>query len=262
VKATKIFLGIPAQNATVHVGILDFLSRVRGGLFKYGDRMFDIECGFVAHVSPIEGARNVLVRNFLNSDCDHLLFVDADVYPAETGLMILDAIDKADIITGRVTIWMPTKDKEGWVVQPTAATKIENDYKHVIYDVGKGPIRYDIGGAGTGCLLVSRKVLEDRRMWGSLTYTSGDGTVKTITDDEPPPVFRTTYRPNGQRILGEDYHFTSTAKSLGYTLAYVPYAYWHHVKPVSLLEVEKYGNMSYENGFRFAQQNAALERTG
>ena len=111
-KATKIFLGIPAQNATVHVGILDFLSRVRGGLFKYGDRMFDIECGFVAHVSPIEGARNVLVRNFLNSDCDHLLFVDADVYPAETGLMILDAIDKADIITGRVTIWMPTKDKD------------------------------------------------------------------------------------------------------------------------------------------------------
>jgi hypothetical protein len=261
VKATKIFVGVPCTGS-VHVGIMDFLNRVRGGVFKYKERLFDLECGFVSGVSPIEGARNVLVKFFLRSDADYLLFIDSDVYPSETGLMMLDAIPKADIVTGRVTIWMPTPDKQGWLIQPTAATKIESDKKHIIYDVGTGDIRYDIGAAGTGCLLISRKVLEDRRMWGEMTWVDGDGKTRPLEDEDPPPVFRGTYKPNGQRILGEDYFFTSLAKKLGYTIAYVPYAHWHHAKTVSLLDVEKYANASYTNGFHFGVESAVGEKTG
>lgn len=258
-KPIKLYMGIPAQNATIHVGILDFLNRMRGGLFKYEGRMFEIECGFVPYITPVECARNALVKMFLETDCEYLWFVDADVYPDSTGLMMLDALDKADIITGRVTVWMPIPDQGGWYVQPTAATKIEGNKKYCLHDLGSGPIRYDIGGAGTGCLLIARKVLEDRRMWQPTKYVDNDGTEKELGADEPPPIFTTLYKPNGKRVLGEDYAFTSKAKELGYTVAYVPYAHWHHAKAVSLLDVEKFAQRSYENGFRFGREHAAGE---
>jgi hypothetical protein len=265
VKPTKIFLAVPAMTGTVHVGIMDFLAKVRGGLFKYKDRVIELEAGFVAHVSPVEAARNALVWNFLSTDCEWLFFVDADCYPAETGLMIFDALDKADIIAGRVTIWMPIRGDDGevsgWHLQPTAASRVEAGAKYLIHDVGGGEIKYDIGGAGTGCLLIHRRVLEDRRMWGSTDYIDSDGEHKQLGETEPPPIFRTTYRPNGRRIVGEDYLFTSTAKALGYKLAYVPYAHWHHSKAISLLDVERYSNKCYENGFRFGAENAVGEKT-
>jgi len=257
VKRTKIMLAVPAQNGTVHVGLLDMLVKMRGGFFQYGDTVYEVLCSFLAHGTPIEAVRNALVKDFLDSDAEWMWFIDADVYPAETGIAMLDGMATADLVTGRVSVWMPKPDKSGiWHVEPTAAVEVKHSLKRLLQDGGAGAIEYGIEGTGTGCLLIRRKVLEDPRMQMPRKYLGPDGELLELEDDDPPPIFRTLYKPNGKRLFGEDYDFSSRAKALGYRIAYAPYAHWHHSKGISLLEVEKYGHSCYGDGFRKAQELA------
>lgn len=112
----------------------------------------------VAHatcgVTPVDHARNEIVRTFLKSECTHLFFVDADTIPPEDALEKLLNVD-ADIASGITHIY-----REGTIVA-NCFTNYSEDGEFsrmdtVVENTGTVPIER----CGTSCMLVKREVFE------------------------------------------------------------------------------------------------------
>ena len=89
-----------------------------------------------------------------------------------------------------------------------------------------------IDAAGTGTLLISRKVLEDLRMMNSKTYMSAEGQQIELSKEEPLPIFRTLHKANGSEERSEDIDFVWRAKQLGYQCECVLDARFYHKKEI------------------------------
>lgn len=118
-------------------------------------------------------ARNKLREVFLASDCTHMLFIDSDVMcPTYTIPALLSA--KADIVTG--IYWQRDRDgqarpviyrfldKESWE-NGLSIFGMPLTLDDIIPSriVGDNPDDMHITAIGFGCVMISRKVLEDKR---------------------------------------------------------------------------------------------------
>jgi hypothetical protein len=97
----------------------------------------------------------------------------------------------------------------------------------------------DISGAGTGAMVIDRRVLEDPGMHLDPIYTGLDEKPASIheeTDDPSwaPAIFRTRYKANGQRLRGEDLDFTLRAWRLGYSMKCHLGVMFGHAKRIDL----------------------------
>lgn len=92
----KIFIGIPAYDHKVHIRTMAALLQEQMAADTLDDQL--IYC-----VSPgnslVTHARNDLVKNFLDSDCGRMVFVDADV-AWEQGALLKIAKTPVDIVGG------------------------------------------------------------------------------------------------------------------------------------------------------------------
>ena len=71
----KLFLAIPSADAKVSIHTMASAMRTQSGLMKQ-----DIAMSFdMFSFAEVSVARNVLAARFLESDCTHLLFCDADI---------------------------------------------------------------------------------------------------------------------------------------------------------------------------------------
>jgi hypothetical protein len=107
---------------------------------------------------------------------------------------------------------------------------------------GPDDLVQEIDAAGAACLLVRRRVLEDRRMWLPTAYATADGHARDLGDEmeDPewaPPVFRCWRKPNGHIYRGEDIDFVWRARQLGYTARVHLGAVFGHVKRIDLNQV-------------------------
>lgn len=182
----KILLGLPTMSS-VHtftaVVIMAWISEAhRSG--KYNLSVYP-----TMSVSPVDEARNEIVKQFLDSDCTHLLFVDADTIPPTDALEKLLAHDK-DIVSA-IT---PIID-----INPTTQEfyRVWNcwgmDDKRVKPKSGMQPIK----GAGSSCILIKREVFEKMEK----------------------PYYRFVYQDDtGKDVgqIGEDVRFIAKAVGLGY----------------------------------------------
>lgn len=71
----KVFVGIPAYDGKVHIGTATSLATEAALAAKVG---VDLRLSFQPGMSLVHAARNIIVANFLDSDCDRLVFIDAD----------------------------------------------------------------------------------------------------------------------------------------------------------------------------------------
>lgn len=188
------------------------------------------EVMYVPGLRPVSYARNVAVTNFLNNkNADKLWFIDDDLVPTENSTKIFDS--GADIVSG--LYWLLLM-KEG---RPTLSTAV---YKKV--DGGFDQINpkerligqdiVPIDAAGTGTLLISRKVLEDQKMMNSKKYLSAEGNEIELSENEALPIFRTLSKANGSEERSEDIDFVWRAKQLGYKCECVLDARFYHKKEV------------------------------
>ena len=164
--------------------------------------------------SLITRARNELVRMFLkNTDCTHLMFVDADMYfEADAVGRLLDAdrdivcalYPKKEIDWDRVrqAVHMDRKDLSYYASQfvlnlPHGKTKVELDKDGLL----------EVRHAGTGFMLIKREVFEklEQHVPEYRSSTLQDPTGKYIK----PTVrqYFDTSIDNTGALLSEDYHF-------------------------------------------------------
>lgn len=156
------------------------------------DPRFDTRVSFPVH-RPFENALSHAVVDFLNSDADWFLNIDSD-NPPTTNPLELIALDK-DVIGVATPVYHCDASKPG------ERPYYLNGYKEAEGEVGYKEFRpqegiQQVDAVGTGCILISRRVLEDPVM-------------------RQAPFQRTT-DSRGRVEFGNDINFCRRAKQRGF----------------------------------------------
>ena len=197
------------------------------------DRGIGYNWQFLYNESLITRARNGLVKMFYQTDCTHLLFIDADIsYRAEDIVSMIDA-DK-DIICG-----VYPKKRIAWERINDALAKgiIGEDLKHYTGDLVINKLNYvdtpiadksepvEIFNGGTGFMLIKRSVFDLLKPHCPI-YTNDmlPGQQEIVTE-----YFATSIEPDSNRLLSEDYHFCRLARLNGIKVWAAPWVELGHI---------------------------------
>ena len=189
----KLFIAIPAYDGKVSIKLAYTLAQLMPMALRVG---VSVKLGHVSGCSIITMARNMLVDQFLKTDCTDLLFIDADVIAEPDHILRLMAQsgDK-DITAGAY----PRRRKDKMF------------FMHLHYDEN-GDLEFDgsmmrINRVGTGFMLVRRNVVEALAERAQ-TYLGQDGVSQMAN------VFE--FQLKDGMFVGEDYAFCDAARALGY----------------------------------------------
>lgn len=144
---------------------------------------YDVEIEFHDD-APISNNRNKIVQRFLAKGYDYLLMIDDDVTPPPSVVNMADF--GKDIMAATAFIW-----QQG-AVMPVAWNRMEDGMYQPIDITNKDGI-VEVDAIGTGCVMLSRKVLEE---------------VKAP--------FLNEYDPDGIKLFGLDIAFCQKAKEKGF----------------------------------------------
>jgi hypothetical protein len=173
----KVFVAVPSYDAKINASCAQSLFRA-----AYHCAQADIELypHFIHGGIFIDHVRSLIVRRFLETDCTHLFFIDADL-----GF-------ESDALAGLVLADLPVT--AGIYPKRTDGHKF-NAKVHEPQEVKNGWLRMD--RVATGFLCIQRKVLEEMSRKAPVITLGNDGEV--------PMVFHFDYE--GDRFVGEDYAF-------------------------------------------------------
>lgn len=188
------------------------------------------EVMYVPGLRPVAFARNQAVTTFLTqTKGDKLWFIDDDLVPTENSTKIFDS--NADIVSG--LYWLLLMKSNTPTLSTAVYKKVEGGFDQINpKDRLIGQDIVSIDAAGTGTLLISRKVLEDEKMMNSKKYVSAENESVELTNDEALPIFRTLSKANGSEERSEDIDFVWRAKQLGYKCECVLDARFYHKKEI------------------------------
>ena len=184
----KIMLAIPTYDGKIGIKSafeFAFLSLV----LKKLD--IGLELAQVSGCAIVSKARNILVSQFMKSDCTHLLFVDADVnWTTSAVLKLINASKGKDIVSG---LYPSRVEGKGFFFQ--------------VHDEQTEKALLRVLAVGTGFMLIARHVLQgmmDKRP--ELAYDNGEH--HALFDFE---------LKNG-KYIGEDYTFCHRANENGFSI--------------------------------------------
>lgn len=146
------------------------------------------------HDKPISNNRNKIVKDFLEkTQYDYLIMIDDDIVPPANFLNLVDY--NVDIVT---PVMFASRDTG---IVPLALEKNEREGYNVVGEQsGKDCADaglLEVDATGTGCMIMSRKVLEDPAL-------------------KAP--FIDVFNEDGIRTLGLDLNFCKRAKEIGYNV--------------------------------------------
>jgi len=165
----KVFIAVPNMGTIVPELALNLLQWTH-------DPRFEIKLHMPKNIFPLDNARNKCVKEFLESDCDYLFWVDDDVFcPPETMNRLINH-DK-DIV-GATVFAMKYEGQEAFPYPVTL--RYNKEKKYVVY-YGKGLERVD--ATGGACLLFKRKVYEHKELETPYQFQyHKDGTLSLTCD--------------------------------------------------------------------------------
>jgi hypothetical protein len=150
---------------------------------------------FYTAEKPITYNRNMIVKKFLeNPDYDYLMMVDSDIVPPDNYFNLIDF--EKDIISGVCFVYAKKKVFP-LVLKHTRVKNKGNKYRpYDSIDKKKWDGLMEVDGLGTGAIIISRKVLEAM-----------------------PYPFQNVYnKKDGDKLIGNDFHFCVKARKLGFKL--------------------------------------------
>ena len=193
---------------------------------------------YMMNESLITRARNSLAYDFLETECTHLMFIDADIgfNPADI-LRMINA--NKDIICGlypkKEIDWLQVDRAVKAGVSPQELKNHTGAFVVNLVDdaastEGSRNAPIQIANGGTGFMLIQRKVFE--ALIGKVPTYNNDMFLAVDTDRKPKVInefFATSIdEKSGNRLLSEDYHFCKIAREQGFTVWAAPWAYLQH----------------------------------
>ena len=164
--------------------------------------------------SLITRGRNILTAMFLESDCTHLLFIDADIEFPKDAIIRALAHDKP-IVAGAypkkgLDLAKIAKGESG--ISYAINFKYEN-FKEKKLRIENGLV--EVLDASTGFFMIQRSVLDQMRIsYPELSYNT-DSNLHAKYDEYMYAFFDTGIDPSDRRYLSEDYYFSRLWQKLG-----------------------------------------------
>jgi hypothetical protein len=233
-KKTNVFVATPMYgglcNGSYTVGLLSAV----GVFSRYGVGM---QYAHMMNESLITRARNLLTKDFLASECTHLMFIDADIGFNPADIIPMIHAEK-DIICG-----IYPKKEINWIDVAKAANKgVPPQQLHqytgafVLNLIGDATElegdRYtpmEIANGGTGFMLIKREVFDG--LIGKVPTYVNDVFAAVEQDRKQEVInefFATSITEDTSRLLSEDYHFCKIAREAGFRVWAAPWAQLSH----------------------------------
>jgi hypothetical protein len=194
----KLFIGLPAYDFKVSVRLAIALSEF---VLKAQQHGIPVQISNVSGCSVVSRVRNIIVNQFLESDCEHLFMVDSDINFNADDVLRLMAWNQVKPIVAGIGV----------------ARKSEKVFFSMLDQDEDGNIVMDKMGlvkakrVGTGFIMIRRDVFtslkESHPEWEYFDQNSGK-TLHSFFD------FKST--PEG--YIGEDYLFCDRAREAGFTV--------------------------------------------
>lgn len=182
----KLFVGVPAYDCKVHVGTAQSLAVETAMSFAAG---ISLRLAFQPGMALVHAARNLLVDDFLKSDCTHLAFVDADC-GWQPGALLHLAQHCGDVVAGACR---RRREPEGYAVQWLGKSELSNGL-------------IEVAAIGMAFAVISRQALEHfREVTPERAYEMDGRKVHGFFDS---PI------QDGQ-LYGEDMAFCKIMRGLG-----------------------------------------------
>lgn len=230
-----LFVAIPSLGGKISAALYRWLTSLKI-LSVTGDLPCSVIEGILEGVAPVQYARNMLAGMGLGTPADLFLYVDDDMLPDPTTVRLLLALPpEVDIMVARMYRFrhngpngLTARERARPPEIASCATtvksgddgeEIREDYLFRLDDTRI----HKVDAAGTGCMIVRRRVLEDPRM-----------RVGESDDDGTPAIFRMVSTPTGRITEWEDVDFTLRASRLGYVVAVDTGAHCGHRKAINL----------------------------
>ena len=232
-KRPKLFIATPMYGGMCTGHYVQGLMKTIAKMHSVG---VEVKWAQIMNESLITRARNELVRQFLASDCDYLMFVDADIGFDGQAVATLMAADR-DIACGIY----PKKEVNWRAIEAAAKEGKEGLADHaggyVINMVdGQEEAETDEDGmievrhGGTGFMLIKRVVFNYLRPEVRAYRTSSERDPKTGMFVKPLTFefFATSIDKSGA-LLSEDYHFCELWRKFGGRIYANPFIQLQHV---------------------------------
>ena len=189
----SIFVGIPTYDGKLSIKLAYTLAALMPMAMKHG---ISVKLGHVSGCSIITMARNMLVDQFLQSNCTELLFIDADVIPQPEDILRLVAQsgDK-DVTAGMYP--RRAKDKKFFL----------DFFQDELGDLQFDGALMRANRVGTGFMLIQRHVIEALADKAE-KYLGQDGVGQVAN------VFEFSMLDG--KFVGEDYTFCDKARAEGF----------------------------------------------
>lgn len=182
-KRLKIGVCVPLYNLVPSVFHTHFVSFFVNASRSYDLRLFQIDS------VAVDIARNILVEEFLKSDCDYLFFLDSDiVFPPD----IIDLLLKHE--KEFVSAFYFTRKK----IRPMHRFLRDGEY-HSATEVPPKTL-LEVDAVGLGCSLIKRGVIE-----------------RVSKQNKGKPLFKMEYR-NRTDFQGEDIYFCKLVQKAGFKI--------------------------------------------
>lgn len=227
----RIMIALLTYGDSVNVSFLSWIEQLALlNLDPNHPRTYEV--AYVPGRRPVAYARNVAMARFLKSGADKLWFIDDDLVPTESSLKIFES--DADIVSGLYYLLFvedgirPSIAASIYYKKPGGFSNIDTKTRMIGQDI------IPIDAAGTGSLLIDRKVLLDERMLLPLEYEMADGGIAIHDSIDSIPYFRTIYKADSSEERSEDLDFVWRAKQLGYRCECVLDARFFHKKEVMI----------------------------
>lgn len=192
----KVMIGLPAYDHKVSIKLAIGLARLAQMVVAHG---IHIEISSVCGCSVVSRARNLIAYDFLKSDCDHLLFIDADInFEPDSVLRLLAWNQHRAIVAGGYESRKPGKNYI------------------LTLDNADGNLRMDGYGlvkakrVATGFMMIQRKVFEklrdDHPEWEHHDTSQADKMLYCFFD----------FQLKDRQYTGEDFLFCQRAIDAGF----------------------------------------------
>jgi len=216
----KIFIATPMYGGNCTGTYANSLMQVPGALYNHD---IDMQYRYLTNDALITRARNQLTYDFIQSDCTHLMFIDADIGFNAQDIPYMMSLNE-DIVCGiypkKCINWNTVATAAIQGFSPSELSNHTGDFVVNYYDkVDNGLITIENGG--TGFMLIKRNVITtlipkvDSYMFDG--YNQVD-VANGLQSYRIPEIFNTCICPITYRLLSEDYYFCKLTRDNGYKI--------------------------------------------
>jgi hypothetical protein len=231
-QSRSLFLGVPMYGGMAHMHFITGVVQLTRKCAEIGIRL---ETYFLANESLVQRARNTVVDQFLQSDCSHMIFIDADIgFDADSVIMMLAMM--ADdgpyhVLTApcpkKAISWEKVKlamDKGFGADDPAQLANFVGDFSVNFKEVPDGQAftvdlqePFAVSEAGTAFMMIKRATFD--RLKTAFPDSAYVSDLRRSPGFDPNRMmhayFDCSIDPVTKRYLSEDFHFCRTVWKAG-----------------------------------------------